>query len=125
MAEDYDYEEDEFFEDGISAAEQKHALERQAREGTDIKNEVDAGGPLGWYMRERRREALVALDMLTEVDPKDVVGIARQQATVREYLNVRTWVREKYATGEHAKVILREDFADENRGRDEDGESTY
>jgi predicted site-specific integrase-resolvase len=124
MAEDYDYEEDEFFEDGISAAEQKHDLERQAREGADIKNEVDAGGPLGWYMRERRREALVALNMLTDVDPKDVVEIARQQAMVREYLNVRTWVREKYATGEHAKTILREEFADENRGRDGYGEST-
>lgn len=124
MTEDYDYEEDEFFEDGISAAEQKHDLERQAREGTDIKNDVDAGGPLGWYMRERRREALVALYMLTDVDPKDVVEIARQQAMVREYLNVRTWVREKYATGEHAKTILREEFADENRGRDGYGEST-
>lgn len=120
---DYEYEEDEFFDDGISAVEQKHDLQRQAREGTDIRNDVDAGGPLGWYMRERRREALVALDILTSIDPKDVVEIARQQATVREYLNVRTWVREKYAIGEHAKVVLNEDFGDEDnsKGRDEHG----
>ena len=114
-------EDDEFFDYAIDAAEHKHDLERAAREGTDIRNEVDSGGPLGWYMRTRRAAAMAALDGLTTVDPNDPVGITRLQEAVREYMNVRSWVREKFAAGEYAKTVLREEFGDEEtRGRDND-----
>lgn len=121
MTDDLDeFGSDEFFDAEMTGIEQKHDLERAVRAGQDVELAIAEGGPLASYMVERRRLGLDALAGLVEINPADAVAIATLQATVREYLNVRTWVRRTVATAQDAKEMLRDEFGDEEKGRGQD-----
>ena len=120
--EDDEFSSDEFYDAEMTGIERKHDNERAVRAGQDIEIDIASGGPLSGYMVERRRLGLAALETLVGVDPADAVEIATLQATVREYLHVRTWVRRIVAEGISAKEILREEFGDEEGRGSDNGE---
>lgn len=119
--EEDEFHSDEFFDAEMTGIERKHDLEREARAGQDVERDIASGGPLAAYMVERRRLGLAALESLAGIDPTDAVGIATLQATVREYLNVRGWVRKTVYGGNDAKTTLKDEIGDdidEGRGTD-------
>lgn len=112
---------DAFFADSLTEMERRHALERAGRISAEIQIDLETGGPLALYAKGRREDATAAMQELAIVDPKDAVGIAMLQATVREYLRVCEWVSARGEEAAEAERIIKREYPDE-QGPDPDDE---
>lgn len=105
---DFD-DEDEFAAAGVAEAEQRHDLQRDVAIGTTVEFQAaESGSVLSLYMADRRRMAMAALVDLAHADPRDAIEVGRLQSVVREYLNVRDWVRQKIEAADDADAMLKE-----------------
>lgn len=85
-------------------------------DGANVRIDVIENTSLRRYVNSRRDEAITALENLAEVDPNDVMAVAKLQHVVSEYLNVRAWI-----LGEIEGSVR----AHEKLQQDHDGENTY
>jgi len=101
---------DDLFKDGLSALEQRQALQQQVNLATDIERDIAVGGPLFLFLRARRKEALAALESLVHADAKDVVAVTQFQSVVKEYLRPCHWIAARRHDGENATEIIKEEY---------------
>lgn len=114
MAQGYDDEdpslEQQFFDDQLGELERRKLLEGVGRIAAEVTVDLTDGGPLSRYVKSRRLEAAEALRALVETDPRDAIGVATAQATVREYLRVCSWVSARIDEGAEAERIILRDY---------------
>lgn len=104
---------DHFFLGVIGELERKRILERTGRIAAEIEIDLDTKGPLGLYAEDRRKDAALALRVLTSVDPRDAVAITEAQGTVREYLRVFEWVGGWMDRAAQAEATIRQEYDSE------------
>lgn len=102
----------EFFEDGIIAAQRKADLIRQRADGAQVEIELTEDTPFRRYVDACRAEGVEALRCLAEIDPQDAVVIAKLQAKVQAYLTVRAWALGQIERSIVADRAIREDSSD-------------
>lgn len=107
-----------FFADGMSDIERRKWLERTGRIAAEIEIDLETGGPLGLYAKSRRNEAMEALRILADIDPRDAIAIAEAQAIVREYLRVFAWVAAKIEEAAQATETIKRDYDDDPAEQD-------
>jgi hypothetical protein len=100
----------------------EEALELQlvTRTAAYVAMDLRAAGPLYQYAIERRDDAVRSLQALVEIDPKATIEIAAAQTSVREYLNIVSFIRQKLHDGAMADNIIKDTW-----GERDDGPSEY
>lgn len=110
MSDETYFGEDELAEETLSEIERRNELERDGRIGAEVYLDIVENGPLGLYLKERRQLAKDALLRLAEINPKDGIAIAEQQAVVKEFLIVTRWVRSRIDAAIDAEQTIKREY---------------
>lgn len=117
---DFEDEIDEFLDAGLGEIERKHDLQRRVAFGATVEFQAaDPSSVLSLYMADRRRMAMQAIAELAYVDAENAIAVGTLQGAVREYLNVRDWVRQQVEAADDADMIMQ----GEDRGQEADDET--
>ncbi len=79
---------------------------RKARRADQMVIDWQNRGPLHQYVMERQREAVGTVLELVKIDPNDAANIAKLQARLEAFIDVRSWVDGVAAAGDAADKFL-------------------
>lgn len=79
---------------------------RKARRADQLVIDWQNRGPLHQYVMERQSEAIGAVRELVNIDPNDAANIAKLQARIESFIDVRSWIDGVAAAGDAADKFL-------------------
>jgi len=100
----------------------QESLSLQARVHLSAHVTVDLrqAGPLYQYAISRRADAILALQDLIGLDPKDSLAISEAQTEVKQFFDVLDFITAKLQDGAHADQEIRERWPDGESEPDDD-----
>ena len=98
------------FDEGLAEIELRRDKELQVSLGEDIQADLAEMGPLGVFVAQRRALAINPLCLLVAMDPSDGPNIAKAQASVNEYLQVRSFIQRAQNDAMQAAHEIDEEF---------------